>query len=285
MTKTLFRFVFVVALMAVLAGCSSGYTDQEREGGISPSAAEQQLLAIKGVTAADYRTAPYENPGEGGLGASRGMNVFLDLTIDPGYSIADPADFYDFLARLVWSVNDHYPKGSVVLSIDGGIDPEYDWSPTVRQVLGLDDHDYPWRAFAEEISATSNRFGDALGRWPSEPVDTPGGLLLHEAPVVSEYPAIDGAQVVLTGGADPGQSCYRVDFRRLEGARERYDGSVTVALLSPDGVELGSAASGAGADATRVLFCFPNDALPLGPHATLTAEPTTGFAGTVIETD
>ncbi len=279
MKKTLLFAAGVIVILA-LGGCNvlqTTYTDHERDGGITPIEAEEQLLAIEGITAADYRTEEYYNPGEGGLFSSEGMDVYLELTIDPGYSIDDPEEFYGFVAPLAWSVNDHYPQGEVIVSIDGGIDRGYDWGPAMVAVLGLneDAHYYPVRS--DEISWNTRDFGSAFGRWPGEAVETPDGLLRDEPPVVEEIPAIAEPQIVLEGGPEA-TSCYVISFEREDGAYGYYEGSVDVALLDDTGVELQSAPTSSNLDA--VEFCFPDDALPVGVSATLTAEPTLGFAET-----
>lgn len=279
MKKTLLLVVALVAILT-LGGCNvlrTTYTDHERDGGITPAQAEEQLLAIEGVTSADYRTEEYYSPGEGGLFSSEGMDIYLEVTIDPEYSIADPEEFYGFLAPLAWSVNDHYPQGSVTVSIEGGIDRGYEWGPAVVDVLGLDEdaHYYPIRS--DDISWHTRAFGEAFGRWPGERVETPTGLLLDKPPIVETAPAIADARIVLESGPD-GTPCYVVSFERLDGDYGSYDGGVDVRLLDDTGVEVDAIV--ASPDLDRVEFCYSEAESPSDPSATLTAEPTLGFEET-----
>ena len=94
------RVLLAVALIAgltTLTGCEgilyTTYHDQERDGGVTPEAAEALLEEVEGIAEADYSTFLWESDGEGGLFASEGMNVILNVTVDPEWSIDEPAEF------------------------------------------------------------------------------------------------------------------------------------------------------------------------------------------------
>ena len=76
------------------------------------------LEAVPGIEHADAYTAPWYNPGEGGLFSSTGVDLVLWVTIDPEMHVADSAGFLRATAEAAWSINDGYsPQGRVNLIV------------------------------------------------------------------------------------------------------------------------------------------------------------------------
>lgn len=283
-----FRLASLAVAAALLVGCQSPYTDYEREGGTTPAAAEQLLLSIEGITRADYRTVEWHSPGEGGLGASWGMDIYLAVTIDPEYHIADPVEFLDFLARTAWSVNDHYPKGSVLLLVTGGIAHYFDWLPAVNEVFGSDDlylrtfssSDYRPDADSREmpIIMSASEYGEAFGRWPSEPVKARTGLLLPGAPEYPTVPAIEALSAEPFRDQLKEQDCYYASVKRMNG----YDGTYVL----PIELELVSGATRVEATLEKGdyghFFCFDTGERPSSATVHARAEGVPGYEATEL---
>lgn len=224
---------------------SDPYTDYERSGGVSPQDAEAAILEIEGVSAAEYGTYEWYSPGEGGLGSSSGMDVALTVTIDPGYSIDDHDALLEYLAATAWSVNDHYPKGTVTVQIVGGEDLNYDWLSVAQQQFdGLDyfwsvRSAYPdlpeWDRGGVYISVGAELYGKRFGEWPGDEVDAPSGMLANTPFVPIVLPAITDLELVVTDVGE--QHCYRLNFVR-NGHSTIYAGEVTTTLISAEGEEL-----------------------------------------------
>lgn len=258
-------------VLIALAGCgvlSDPYTDYERSGGVSPDDAEQAVMAIEGVSDAEYDTYEWYSPGEGGMFSSSGMDVALTVTIDPQYSIDDHAALLDYLAATAWSVNDHYPKGTVTIQIVGGEDLNFDWLSVAQKQF--DDLDYFWRARSApygdppawdrggaHITIGAELYGKRFGEWPSDEVDAPAGLLANTPfePIV--LPAITDLKLVLTEVGE--QTCYRLEFVR-NGQTTIYAGEVTTTLISSDGEELETKVGQTNQPWEH--FCFEPSALP-----------------------
>ena len=270
--RSLVTAVAASVLLVSLTACNpftDPYEDHQRDGGISPSQAEETLLGIEGVINADYGTYEWYSPGEGGLFSSSGMDVVLTVTIDPEYSVDDHEVFLEYLAATAWSVNDHYPKGSVVIQLIGGEDVNYDWQSVAQEVFpglegfghagseGYDPEDVEWFVGGRALTIYAEAYGDRFGRWPTDEVEPPDGLLKHEPVTAILYPAITDLTVTISDGERP---CYSVRFVR-SGQSAQFYGPVTATLVSEDGVELDSDTT---SNANYIVFCFDEDDLPDG---------------------
>jgi hypothetical protein len=132
--------VSTVAFVAVLtlSSCSSDlYVNHKATGGITVAQAEAKLRSLPHITSAAYNMESWDDNGEGGLGATSGMNIIVNITVDPAYHISDPTAFLSFVSKTIWAANDKYPKGSVLLEVNGGLSPNYDWSDAYKTVLGI----------------------------------------------------------------------------------------------------------------------------------------------------
>ena len=262
--------------MLTLTACSNPftdpYTDEQRDGGITPETAESALLSIDGISAAEYGTYEWYSPGEGGMFSSSGMDVVLTVTIDPDHSVADHEAFLEYLAATAWSVNDHYPKGAVVIQLLGGEDVNYDWLSVAQDVFpgitgftspssgGYDESDADWyRSGARTIVVSADRYGERFGRWPIDEVDTPSGLLANEPFEQILVPAI--TDLVLTIDEVGEQPCYHLSFQR-SGQSVMYSGEVTATLISASGDELQTDTSSNFGN--YVFLCFDEDDFPEG---------------------
>jgi hypothetical protein len=289
-TRTALAALLVMGALS-LTGCEgilyTTYHDQERDGGVTPEEAEQLVLSIEGITEADYSTDLWDSPGEGGLFASEGMNVILAVTVDPEWSIADPEAFLGFLAATAWSVNEHYPDGQVIIAVTGGVDRVFDWAGTAAAVF--DDESITYVRFTgysgvaeavgegTPIALSTAKYGERFGRWPSDPVEVPSGMLVNEPPAVTVVPAIE--KLVFVELADPqpnGDECYHVSFRRALGGAGEYEGTVSVTLLADDGAEIDTAQIVAPDIFTQ--FCFAEGELPEDAALTFRSETVDGFS-------
>lgn len=271
--------------MTTLTGCDAlhhEYVDVQRDGGTTPAAAEEAIESIDGVTSAAYATVETYSPGEGGMFSSEGMSVVLAVTIDPEHSIADPQEFLDFLGATAWSVNDRYPDGQVVIALTGGIDRNFDWAPIASAAFGEDyssvDHafdldDYSLLKDAEIIAISTETYGERFGRWPSDAVDTPDGLLLDQPPVLVDVPAILEPEFY-NYAASSTDLCTRVEFERAIGGVARYDGVVTTTIYSASGSILASGDQ--VGDGAFTSYCFGAER-PDGIYATVETAPADGF--------
>ncbi len=265
---------------ALLTGCSSTYTDHQRDGGISPDTAEQTLEAIDGVSRATYATEEWYSPGEGGLFSSEGMDVYLEVVIDDDHSIADPTAFLDYLARTAWSVNDHYPKGTVTLVITGGIAHYFDWLPVVNEVFDtsltrVSDFSFSgnYREWGERevpIAISASTYGEAYGQWPSAEVDVPRGLLLDGAPEYPVVPAISDLSFATYAKEYEEQDCYTLSFTRTPGYEGEYSSVVQTELRARGGAVLQQAELAEG-DSTQ-FYCFDEGERPSGVSLHILAE-------------
>jgi len=272
--RHVFTAIAASVLLVTLTACNpftDPYEDQQRDGGITPAAAESALLSIEGISAAEYGTYDWYSPGEGGLFSASGMDVVLTVTVDPEFSVEDHAAFFEHLAATAWSVNDHYPKGAVVIQLLGGEDVNYDWLSVAQQVFptltrfgnatsaGYDDEDAEWYRGGRLLTVGANAYGELFGRWPSEPVDPPSGLLDHEPFTPILEPAIVDLRLTITDRADEDESCYYLSFVR-SGQSVTYSGEVTAVLRSASGNELQTEVI--ATHASYKFFCFDSDALP-----------------------
>jgi len=276
MRAVLASIALAAVILATLTACNpftDPYEDQQRDGGVMPAAAEKELLAIEGISDAEYGTYDWYNPGEGGLFSSSGMDVVLTVTVDPEYSVADDAAFFDYLAATAWSVNDHYPKGSVVIQLIGGADANYDWLSVAQkffpalksfrtpQSAGFDVEDAEWYRGGRTLAVGAEAYGERFGRWPSDAVEAPSGLLAHQPFTPILEPAITDLRLVVSENNDEGQSCYYLTFVR-SGEHVTFYGQVTSVLRSESGDELQTEL---GADKTSYeFFCFDDDEFPEG---------------------
>lgn len=272
-------------LLLTLTACNpftDPYEDVQRDGGITPAEAESALLSIEGISAADYGTYAWDNPGEGGLFSSSGMDVVLTVTVDPEYSVADEAAFFEYLAATAWSVNDHYPKGAVVIQLLGGEDVNFDWLSAAQETFAtltrfssansapydLDNAD--WYVGGRVLTVSASAYGERFGSWPSDEVEPPSGLLDNEpfTPIVE--PAITDLRLTITEEDAQGESCYYLSFVR-GGQSVAYAGEVTSALISASGEQLQTQVT--STHASYEFFCFDSDQLPEGASVEVSTGP------------
>ena len=233
-------------LVVVLAGCgilSSHYENRRSDGGETSGRVIAKLEQLPGVVHASFELRPWENPGEGGLFSSSGMDFLLEIVFDDAHRIADPAAFLDTALRLAWSVNDGYsPKGSVGLLLEGGLDRDFDWDRVLRDDFGTqfagrdpyrlnvhsdDEIELGERVF---VGMVDDDFQQRYGSWPLDPVDVPDGLTARGAPPALDPLAITGLR---PSWYTSGEECWTFDFDRgfSEEDGSIYPGVVEVTLL------------------------------------------------------
>jgi len=272
--------VLAASVVLLLTACNpftNPYEDHQRDGGITPDQAEEALLSIEGVSDADYGTYEWYNPGEGGMFSSSGMDVVLNITIDPEYSIADHEAFLEYAAATAWSVNDHYPKGSVVIQLVGGEDLNYDWEPVAADVfpgvrgftdaasMGWDEEDAEWYIGGRVLSVSAATYGERFGEWPGDEVDAPSGLLANVPVTAIVLPAITDLRLIVDA-----ESCYFLSYER-SGETASYSGDVTVTLRDSAGAELQTEVVTDQGIFAR--FCFDEGDLPEGATADVSTGP------------
>jgi len=293
MKKLLAVTALTTVIITLLSGCvlSSKYEDIKREGGTTAEAVEETLESIDGITEAQYLSYEYYNPGEGGLFSSEGMNIFLTVTIDPNYSIDDPEEFLDYMVKMAWSVNEHYPAGNVVIRYTGGIDYNYDWTPVYQNLYGSEARETDFYYGSndsepaatllpadKEISVYTSWAGKLYGQWPlQEQVPVPDNLISHSPPHIADVPAIEDAYIREYKTADQEQECYWVRYDRgITGENVEYDGEVTITLYVNDKLNTTESRSGSNGE---VDFCWAPGQRPASDKvsATIESSPIEGF--------
>jgi hypothetical protein len=298
--------VSTVAFVAVLtlSSCSSDlYVNHKATGGITVAQAEAKLRSLPHITSAAYNMESWDDNGEGGLGATSGMNIIVNITVDPAYHISDPTAFLSFVSKTIWAANDKYPKGSVLLEVNGGLSPNYDWSDAYKTVLGIkydrfdsQNEDALWEGKFPSIPTASTAFvlddsvfSKAFGKWPyKSEITVPEGIIVPGAPVEIVLPALLSPKVQKDSTSNP--ECYIVTItRNFSGTGNNevyYGGAVTVtftvggtALKTKSLTAIASDESRNEADSEQALkWCSAS--FPAGPAVvTVSAQPDTIFAG------
>jgi len=290
-----------VLLAAGLAGCAlqERYTNHPSNGGRTSDAVGAALEAVPGIEHADAYTAPWYNPGEGGLFSSTGVDLVLWVTIDPEMHVADSAGFLRATAEAAWSINDGYsPQGRVNLIVRRGLDRDHDWAADAASVFGDDvqvsrDPDIAFMHYENEptltdddtlVSLSVETYRRTLGDWPAAPADFDAALLAEGPPEDVDPPAVDDFHTAgITGG---GETCISVGFtRNLDADGVPYPGDVTITLFVRDreygtAVAHGSASDDAGGESS-VSFC--GDDAPTNDvgsvHSRVVAPAAPGFRG------
>lgn len=243
--------IIATAVIAALAGCGSlsgSYSNLERDGGVEAATTTSTIQSTPGVLDARFSAVPWNNPGEGGLFSSEGMDVLLEIDFEPNTSLADPAAALDALVEQAWATNADYPKGAVVIVFDGGVSANFDWEEVVEDQWGPDASlDRETRRHLEDAeldltgrsvaSVWADVVGKRLGSWPGEP---PADFTLEmaegaAAPVL--VPALQG--VSLRIGSTQPVDCWLIHVDRNWDAAGEYTGRVGIELFR-DGESLGS---------------------------------------------
>jgi hypothetical protein len=239
------------AVIVALAGCgilSGSYENQKRDGGVGAATTVSTIESVPGVLDARFTNVPWSNPGEGGLGASAGMDVLIEIDFEPDVSLADPAAALDALVEQAWATNADYPKGAVVIVFDGGVSANFDWDEVVEEQWGPDaslegqarrhledaDVDLAGRSLA---AVWADIVGKRLGSWPGEP-SADFTLDINEgaaAPVL--VPALERVSLHIAG-AQP-VDCWRIRVDRNSDAVGEYEGRIGIELFR-DGESVGS---------------------------------------------
>jgi len=258
--------------LAALTACD-GYTNHPSDGGRTSAEVSAAFEALPGVLNADAYTAPWYNPGEGGLFSSRGVDFLLWVTIDREMHIVDTTEFLRQLGREARSFNDGYsPDGDVTLIVRRGLHVNHDWQTDAVAVFGEDvrlsrDPDIAFIYFDDKppvgdddvvLSIPGSAYEKAFGGWPDEGTELESGLLAEGAPQPEDPFAV--ADFYTSGVLGGGDKCVGVSFRRgtsLDG--ERYHGDVTVTLFVGSreygqAVARGSSTDENGGE-SRVDFC------------------------------
>ena len=290
MRTTLGSIAAAAIVLATLTACNpftDPYTDEQRDGGVTPEAAEALINSLEGVTDADYETVSWYSPGEGGLFSSEGMDVVLSVTVDPEYSVADPEGWLRFLAATAWSVNDRFPKGDVIIALTGGQDRVFDWQTIARDVfdddsLNTDRVRLDLRDSIPEdavvITVFVGSYGDLFGRWPTEPVQPDDGLIAHEPPTISVVPAISDAYMnehTIQDDDELYPDCFWVEFTRGVGGAGTFTGAVDITVLDSDG-EFSKSTRLEG-DASSERLCYTTGNRPPDASIILVTSPADGF--------
>jgi hypothetical protein len=234
-TRTRFRFIALAAVVLLLtAGCST-YSPRTGTGGQSNAAAQAQLAAIPGIASATLQAVPWYNVGEGGLFSSAGMNIVVHLTVQEGYSIPRPARLMAFVLATAWSAQDTVPKGSIVVTVAGGVRPSFDWLQTGRSIK-LEAYDLTGDdlsgGFDVSGADVAKRFG---GVWPHKPVATPAGLISAKPLSASALKADAVTSPTVSRGtitAETSETCISARLTRNSTNGVAFAGSVTAEWMS-----------------------------------------------------
>lgn len=223
------------AFVLVLSGCgvlSSPYQNRPSDGGQPASAIVEQLEAIPGVAAADIRHSAWDQPGEGGLFSSSGMNFTLEIDVDPEHRVADAAAFLDAALRLLWSYNGGFsPKGSLLISLDGGTDVDHDWESDIQELYGSRGTGISReeRETGITVAVSDTIVQEWFGPWPATPQVFPTDLIARGAPLAEDPLAITDLRI---SGVTSVDDCWSLGFDiGLAADGTRYPGDVTVTLF------------------------------------------------------
>lgn len=266
--------VLLVALAASLTGClRDGYENHPKDGGATSAEVSAALESVPGIVNADAYSVPWDQPGEGGLFSSAGLDLMVWVTIDPEMHIADSAEFLRSVAQAAWSINDGYsPDGNVNLVIRRGLDRDHDWGADALEVFGgtvvlRRDPNIAFLYYGDApeltgedvlLSIPDGVYQKAFGDWPAAPAAVDASVLASGAPEAIDPPAV--ADVYTSGVTTGSEKCVTVSFHRgVDDAGEPYRGDVTV-TMSVGGREYGTlVARGSAADETGgesgVRFC------------------------------
>lgn len=304
------RLALVAGLLlsaVVLSGCVGVLTDPyrnvESDGGQSSSELLTGVEALPGIASTEFSLQPWDNPGEGGLFSSSGMNFVLEVAIDAEHHVADPAEFLETAFAAAWQVNDGFsPQGRVFVVLNGGVDPDFDWDAVLRDHFGTQhatrdvDGANVHAAAGDEIALgermlvglSTDLLAARFGAWPAEPAAWPSGLVAAGAP-----PAVDPVPVAgfRVAGVMSDEDCWSFSFVRNVDSESgaAYAGDVEVTLRVRGEIEGTQVARGADVDPEYardgVSFCY-EDRRP-GDFQTVTfdvvAPPEPGFTGLDIE--
>jgi hypothetical protein len=246
-----------------LSGCvlTDPYVNKPSDGGQASAVVVAELEAMPGVSNAGFRLDPWDNPGEGGLFSSSGVNFLLLVDVEPGYRIADPAAFLDQALRALWSINDGYsPKGGISIHLRGGTDVDHDWETDVLELLGYGrpSVDREGRETGIRLTLNDDVLRDQWGDWPGEPSGFASGLVVAGSPVDVDPAAISDLSYA---GITSGEDCWSFSFQLgVSDADVVYPGDVTVTLLVGDEEEATQVARAADRDPDDlndgVEFCY-----------------------------
>jgi hypothetical protein len=133
------------------------------------------------------------------------------------------------------------------------------------------------------ISLGASQYGARFGRWPSEPVPVPAGLLIDEAVAVQPVAAIGEVSMYEYSGTFV---CQRVLFTRNLGDPGRYPGVVTVEYFGSGGASIGTVSVAFDAldyEPERDVADWCQDDRPV--RATLSTESVAGFDDVTIDVE
>jgi len=187
------RFIVLIAIALtsiILTGCglTDPYKPQSNNGrGQTAATVESHIESLPGIEDAEFTYEDWYQDGEGGLFSSGGMNFLLDVTVADGYYIANPTAFLWFITKEAWTANENSPKGSLSVTITGGISDNYVWDKSIVPVFGAmqgqvsfwhgDEHDYesedrealaPGEYLPVHIGIADDAMRDTFGDWPGE---------------------------------------------------------------------------------------------------------------------
>jgi hypothetical protein len=258
----------------LLSGCSiltdksDLYTNEPSSGGVPAQDGLAALAATPGIADVAFANFGWNRSDPGKYYFSSGMDIGLTVVIDPGYHIADPVAFVDYLGALAWSINGGCsPKGNVRVSVIGGLDNGYDYGEdfsgpsSARPRMGSSAASYiysqtggtcdtfhlvsaphnhaPIPGLASwDFTFTDTQLTDLRGPWPGEMPLLPTGSVAPGSPVIADPPSVD----VVVGTVDAGPSnpnsqfCKRVWLHPYTDPRTgmRYDGDVSITMTLVD---------------------------------------------------
>ena len=160
-------FVGAVGLVVVLSGCGLGGSD-----GQTKESAEATLLAIPGVSDASVNTESVRS------GFQLETSTVVEVSLEPGFSVPDPAALGDYLLHVAWSAETKEANWRVRVQVLS--DPQISIGDAVEagpwEHTGVEPNS-PERA-AVGAAEVKDRFGD----WPGEVPVLPDGLIVGPTP-------------------------------------------------------------------------------------------------------
>jgi len=159
--------VGVVGLVVILSGCALGGSE-----GQSRESAEAILLAIPGVSDASVNTESVRS------GFQLETSTVVEVSLEPGFSVADPAALGEYLLHVAWSAETKEANWAVRVQVLS--------DPQVSMVDAVDAAG--WKSKSgnqkrpERASVRAAEVKERFGGWPGEVPELPEGLIVGPTP-------------------------------------------------------------------------------------------------------
>ena len=154
------------ALIAAVAWYASGAFSGQTE-----ESAEAGLLAVPGISAASVTTDGTRS------GFQVETSTTVEISVEPGFTVPDPAALVDYLVAMAWSANTDEANWAIRVQVLS--------TPQISILDAVDAAGWSTRSgianSPERASVRAEEVKDRLGNWPGSVPDLPDGLLVAPA--------------------------------------------------------------------------------------------------------